>query len=135
MRSLLVEDEFVTRMLVKELLSQFGDCDIAVDGEEAIDAIKLAIKNDDCYDLILLDIMMPKKNGLDVLKEVRELEAELKIPIDEGCKVIMTTALDDTKTVMGAFRNGCEAYIVKPVSNDKLLEQLNNLGFKVKSTV
>ena len=116
MKSLLVEDEFIARMVMNEFLNKFSHCDIAVDGNEAIHAFELAWKNTQPYDLICLDIIMPNMNGLDVLKHIRDFEAKKGIAVENGAKIIMTTSLDDVDSVMGAFNEGCEAYMIKPVS-------------------
>ena len=78
------------------------------------------------YDLICLDIMMPGMNGQEALKLIREEESKAKI---KGSKVLMTTALDDSKNVMSAFKEQCDGYLVKPITTDKLKEKL--LEFKL----
>jgi len=59
----------------------------------------------------------------------RRIENEHGIGGHDGVKVIMTTALGDSKNVMESFREGCEAYIVKPVEKDKIFEEMANFGF------
>jgi two-component system, chemotaxis family, chemotaxis protein CheY len=63
MRCLIVEDDFVGRKLMQKYLSDYGECDVAVDGEEAVEAFRQAVENETPYDLICLDIMMPNMNG------------------------------------------------------------------------
>ena len=72
MRILIVEDEITCRMLLKEILSLYGDCDIAVDGEQAIYAFRLAWEENKPYDLICMDIMMPNIDGQKALEKIRE---------------------------------------------------------------
>ena len=67
-------------------------------------------------------------DGHEALKAIRQIESEHGINGLDRVKVIMTTALGDSKNVIGSFREGCEAYIVKPVEKDKLLEEMENLG-------
>ena len=128
MKYLIVEDDFAGRRLLKRYLSDSGECDIAVDGAEAIEAFRQALAENEPYDLICLDIMMPNMDGHDALKAIRRIEHEHGIHGLDGVKVIMTTALDDSKNVMGSFREGCEAYIVKPIEKKKLLEEMEKLG-------
>ncbi len=128
MKCLIVEDDFAARRLLQRYLSSHCDCDIAVDGNEAIEAFRQATDEKEPYDLICLDIMMPNMNGHEALKAIRQIESEHGINGLDGVKVIMTTALGDPKNIMGAFREGCEAYIVKPVEKDKLLEEMEKLG-------
>ena len=61
------------------------------------------------------------------LKAIRQIESDHGIYGLDCVKVIMTTALGDSKNVMKSFREGCETYIVKPVKKDKLLEEMANL--------
>lgn len=127
MRILIVEDEFGSRKLLHKFLSPYGACDMAVDGEEAVDAFEAAIRENSPYDLICLDIMLPKRDGQEVLKEIRQIEQEHDIIGMKGVKVIMTTALNDPKNILEAFKSQCEAYIPKPISRQKLIEELHNL--------
>lgn len=59
MKILLAEDDFATRKFMSKFLEQYGDCDIAVDGMEAVDAFLMALESDEGYDLVCLDVMMP----------------------------------------------------------------------------
>ncbi len=81
------------------------------------------------YDLICLDIMMPKMDVHEALAAIREIENAQGIGGHDGVKVIMTTAIETSKHVMGAFREGCEAYLVKPIEKRKLLQEIEDLGF------
>ncbi len=128
MKTLLVEDDFTSRKLMNALLAKFGEVDIAANGQEAIDAVKISLEEHQPYDLICLDIMMPGKNGLQALKEIRALETENHIPSEKGVKVIMVTALGDKKMVVEAARHGCSAYIIKPVTKSRLHEEMENIG-------
>ena len=130
MRCLIVEDNFAARKLLQKYLSNCGYCDVAVDGEEAVEAFSHSIENNEPYDLICLDIMMPKMDGIEALKNIRQIEKDNGINGLDGVKVIMTTALGNSKNVMGAFRGGCEAYIVKPVEKKKLFEEIEKLGLE-----
>jgi two-component system chemotaxis response regulator CheY len=129
MKCLIVEDEFMSRKLLQVYLSDYGHCFVAVNGQEAVEAFREALEENEPYDLIFLDIMMPEMDGHDTLEVIRRIESEHGIAGLDGVKVIMTTALDDSKNVMGAFRNGCEAYLVKPIEKKNLLEELEKLGF------
>lgn len=128
MKTLIAEDEFINRKLISRLMSSYGDVDVTVDGEEVVNAFTLALDEGEPYDLLCLDIMMPVKDGLTALKEVRKIEEDRGISIGNGgVKIMMTTALSDSKHILGAFRDGCEAYIVKPLTRDKILVELQKL--------
>ena len=134
MKCLIVEDDFSARTLMLRYLSGYGECHIAVDGNEAVEAFRQAMGEKEPYDLICLDIMMPNMDGHEALRAIRQIESEHGIAGLDGVKVIMTTALGESKDVMGAFREGCEAYIVKPTRNNKLLEEMEKLGLLARTT-
>lgn len=128
MRILIAEDDLVSRKFLFKYLSQYGDCDLVVDGLEALDAFLISVKENNRYDLICLDIMMPKVDGVKVLKHIRDLEIQKGILPEKRSKVIMTTALAETQYVQNAFEIGCDAYAAKPIDTAKLTEVLHNLG-------
>lgn len=128
MKALVVEDDFTSSKILQRLLVTNFETDIAVDGVEAISAFETAHDNNNHYDVIFLDIMMPKKDGHQVLKDIRKYEEVHKIDGDNIAKIIMTTALDDSNNVLSAFKSGCEGYIVKPYNKQKIFEKLEELG-------
>ena len=129
MRTLIVEDDFVSRRILKEILSPFGDCDIAVDGCEAVQAYRLAGEDRKPYDLICMDIMMPNMDGQEALVKIRELERTEGVSSRDEVKVIMISALDTPKTVFSSFyRGGATSYMVKPIRRETLLEALGSFG-------
>ena len=110
MRILIAEDDRISRNFLQKFMQSYGEVDMAVDGMEAVDLYMDSIKQNNRYDLLCLDIMMPKVDGLKVLK------------------IIMMTALADVGYVDEAFRQGCDAYASKPVDTDKVEEVMRNLG-------
>ena len=128
-RILIVEDDMVSRKFLSKYLSRYGDCDLVVDGLEAIDAYLLAMKVGLAYDLICLDVMMPKIDGIRVLKTIRDLERQHQVPEMEASKIIMTTVLGETEIVKSAFDYGCNAYASKPIDMTKMTEVLIKIGF------
>jgi two-component system chemotaxis response regulator CheY len=128
MRILIAEDDPATQKLMQRYLSAYGDCTVAANGQDAINAFIEAQNQKQPYDMLCLDIMMPKMSGHQVLEDVRRVENELGISGLDGVKIIMTTALGDSKNVIGAFREGCEAYVVKPVKKEKLVAEMEKLG-------
>ena len=127
MKSLVVEDNSTTQKLMQIYLSKLGTVDIAINGREAIDACKDAIKNNDHYDLVCMDIRMPEVDGLEALREIRRIEEENKI-LSDSTKVIMTTAKDRPADIFAAFNHGCEAYMIKPVHKSDLFAEIDKLG-------
>lgn len=127
MKTLIVEDDFTSRVFLLQVLVPYGQTHVAVNGKEAIDAFSDAIDNGEPYDLICLDIMMPEMDGQTVLKEMRDIEADMGILTGDGVKIIMTTALKDIRSITSAFREFCDAYLVKPFDKAKFIAQLHDL--------
>lgn len=127
MKALVVEDDFGSRKLAQKLMESYGHTDVAVNGEEAYRAYIEAHAENAPYDLILLDIMMPGKDGQEVLKDIRSWENAHGINGFDGVKILMMTALNDSTNIMRAFREQCEGYIVKPVTREKIVQQLKAL--------
>lgn len=128
MKILLAEDDFVTRKFMTSFLSKYGECDVTVDGMEAVDAFMMALEEDEPYDLVCLDIMMPVMDGYQALVGIRNLERERDIPEEKAAKVIMTTALNEEKNVKMAFELGCTIYSGKPIDQDRFEQALKKLG-------
>jgi two-component system chemotaxis response regulator CheY len=128
LKILIVEDDFYTRRLLQRILSPFGECDIAVNGEEALEAYRNSLDEEFAYDLICLDILMPVLDGQETLKQIREMEEYREIYGADGVKIIMVTVLDDNKNILQAFRTGCEGYITKPIDKNKLSAKIEELG-------
>lgn len=128
MKILLAEDDFVTRKFMTGFLSKYGECDVTVDGMEAVDAFMMALEEDDPYDLVCLDIMMPVMDGYQALMGIRNLEKERNIPKEKEAKVIMTTALNEEKNVKMAFDLGCTVYSGKPIDQERFEQVLVKFG-------
>jgi two-component system chemotaxis response regulator CheY len=124
MRTLIVEDDFTSRLLLQAFLSRYGACHIAVNGKEALTAFRTAQESGQKYDLICMDIMMPEMDGQTAVKEIRALEEAGGTLSTQGVKIIMTTALDDVKNVVESFKSLCDAYLFKPIDTGKLLAHL-----------
>lgn len=120
MEILIAEDEFVSRKILHKMLSAIGECDFASDGAETVEAFELAHSEKEPYDLICLDINMPKLSGYEVLLQVRNLEEKKVLVGLNLVKIIMTTSYSHTQSIFGAFNAGCEAYIIKPFDREKI---------------
>lgn len=128
MRTLIVEDEFTSRMLLQKMLERYGECHVAVNGREAVEAIAAAHMVGTPYDLICLDIMMPEMDGQETLKAIRQIEKKAGICGLDGVRIVMTTALRDKDNIMQAFREQCDGYLVKPVDRNKLTKLMDDIG-------
>jgi two-component system chemotaxis response regulator CheY len=134
MRILVVEDDFGSRRMMQKLLEPYGDIDVVVDGEEAVQAFRIAWDEYKPYELLFMDIMMPKMDGHEALKRIREIEEELGVKPQDEAKIIMTSVLEDPKNVIEAYyEGGATSYLVKPIDREKLREELARLGFSARA--
>jgi two-component system chemotaxis response regulator CheY len=126
MRTLIVEDDFTSRLVLQTFLSRYGECHIAVNGREAVEAFRSALQSGQGYDLVCMDIMMPEMDGREAVRQLRAIEEARNILSHRGAKIIMTTAVDDVKEVMRCFRELCDAYLVKPIDLSELDRQVKS---------
>lgn len=129
MKFLIAEDDPSGILLLKMILTEYGDVDDVADGRAAIEAFERASAKGAPYDAIFLDIMMPDLNGHEVLRTIRERERRMRLPQIRQTKVIMTTALDSADNVNQAFYEGrASAYLVKPILRTAVLQEMKKLG-------
>jgi two-component system, chemotaxis family, chemotaxis protein CheY len=128
MRSLIVEDDRISCQVMEKMVSRYGNSDVAVNGQQALELFRLALDSDSPYDLVLMDIMIPEVDGLQSVLAMRQIETSLKLPSSRRVKVIMTTALDDPRTIMKAlYESDANSYLVKPVRMQALEAELRSL--------
>jgi len=125
MKVLIVEDDYISSRVLQKMLVPLADCHIAEDGVGGVDAFTQALQEGAPYDLICLDIMMPKMNGQEVLKRIRRIEREREVSEQGEVRIVMMTALDSPQNVIDAyFQGGCNGYLVKPIKKQLLLDLL-----------
>ena len=113
MRILVVEDEFrLADIIATKLKHEKYDVDISLDGEKGLDKSLSGV-----YDLVILDIMLPKINGIEILKEIRSNNIDTK--------VIMLTAKSSLDDKLIGFENGVNDYITKPFHMEELIARVN----------
>jgi two-component system chemotaxis response regulator CheY len=146
---LVVEDDFITRKIMVQQLRQYGSCDIAVDGEEALDAFAQSLAEKP-YDIVFLDIMMPRKDGFETAKGIRALELQDTIKKmgqagrkvlssranpKQGTIIVMTSTLDDSEHYLNAcYRCGADTYLVKPVEAGMLSDIFSQYTWRRTAT-
>ncbi len=132
MKFLIVDDDLINRKLLTALLKPYGECDIATNGREAVESVAGSLAANKPYEVVFLDIMMPEMNGHESLQEIRKLEHEKGLALGRGAKVVMVTALGDSRNVLSAFSEGAEYYLVKPIQQKKLQELMDEMGYKLQ---
>jgi len=128
-KTLVVDDELTSRELLTMILKAYGPVDSAADGLEGLKAYNLALGREP-YDLIMLDIMLPRMDGQQVLKSIRRIEQERGLVGPEQVKIVMISALGDFSNVSQAFASACTSYMTKPILAEKVQAELARLGFR-----
>jgi two-component system, chemotaxis family, chemotaxis protein CheY len=115
-RILIVDDTLFMRTLLKNILFSGGHAIVgeAGDGDEAIEKYK-ELKPD----LVTMDVVMPKMNGIEALKAIKAL--------DPNARIIMCTAVGQEQMVKLAIKSGARGYVVKPFQAPKVLEEIKNV--------
>ncbi|MBF0125386.1 MAG: response regulator [Magnetococcales bacterium] len=125
MRTLIVDDTLDNRRLLWDILKPFGPCDMASNGIDALNLIEVAMDEGEPYDLVLLDIMMPKMDGQEALQRIRALEQQRGRVGPKEAVIFMVTANDSPREAAAAFFKGyCSDYLTKPILRRTLLDKL-----------
>lgn len=113
---LIVDDAAFMRMMIKDTLKKNGYENLleASDGEIAVQTYKT-----EKPDLVILDITMPNKNGLEALKEIRQM--------DPNAKIVMCSAMGQESMVVEAIRSGAKDFIVKPFKAERVLKTVQGI--------
>jgi two-component system chemotaxis response regulator CheY len=127
-RSLVVEDEIVSRKKMVKVLESFGKCIAVETGEEGLKVINEHLFEKDPFNLIILDILMADIDGIRLLLHIRRVEELYNIPKEKQSKIVMVTSLSDESTVIACIQAGCDGYIIKPFNKEILTNKLIELG-------
>ena len=131
MRILIMDDDYISRSKLKLLLSEYGDCDVAPNGEIGLAMFISAYEETLPYSLITLDIHMPVLRGPDFIKKVREWEEKHSIKDDFRSKIIVITGQNFDKDVERTLDDGAFKNIVqKPITKENLKAVLDDLNIK-----
>jgi DNA-binding response OmpR family regulator len=116
-KKILLVDDSSTILMIERMILTKGPYDLitASDGDEAVEKA-LAERPD----LILMDVVMPRMNGFDACRRIREDEAVGDTPI------IMVTTRGELENVETGFENGCNDYLTKPINGPELMAKLRN---------
>lgn len=127
MKILVAEDDLANIKFLSKLLGRHGEVVVAEDGIKAVDTFVAALNAGEPYDLVCLDIMMPKLDGYKALQSIRDAEAKAGLRKFERSKVIMTSALDEA----GSTEKVCQdydAYVCKPIDIHDFERIIKNIG-------
>ncbi len=114
MRILVVDDHPIVRQGIRSLLSNYTEFEIVSEADNGAMALNLVKRL--APDITLLDIRMPGESGLEVLRQIQQIQP--------GAKVLMLTSFDDDEYVMEALRAGAHGFVLKSVSDEMLVNAI-----------
>lgn len=121
MRSLIVDDDAMGRLMLASFLEELGPCDQAENGQQALALIDAATTSGSPYNLICLDIVMPVMDGTATLHAIRERDQQQ----GKRTKVFMISACSSPEDIQDAFFEGdCDDYVVKPFQREAVTQML-----------
>ena len=125
MKILIAEDDVANAKFLSKYLSKFGDVVITPDGIAAVDEFVNALEKGELFELVCLDIMMPKIDGYKVLASIRSAERKHGVSRMLRSKVIMTSALDEASFDSNLASDDYDDYICKPIDIMKFNDRRN----------
>ena len=127
MKILVAEDDMASGKFMMKLLAKYGEVVLARDGIAAVDEFVNAVNTNESFDLICMDVMMPKIDGFKALASIRDAERKLGLARDKRVKVVMVSALDEGFDANYAS-DDYEEYMCKPIDIIKFDEMIRELG-------
>lgn len=127
MKILVAEDDMASGKFMLKLLAKYGEVVLARDGIAAVDEFVNAVNSNERFDLICMDVMMPKIDGYKALASIRDAERKLGLARDKRVKVVMVSALDEGFDANYAS-DDYEEYMCKPIDIIKFDEMIKELG-------
>ncbi len=127
MKILVAEDDMASGKFMMKLLAKYGEVVLARDGIAAVDEFVNAVNTNERFDLICMDVMMPKIDGYKALASIRDAERKLGFARDKRVKVVMVSALDEGFDANYAS-DDYEEYMCKPIDIIKFDEMIRELG-------
>lgn len=130
-RILIAEDEMgIAQSLIEFLREEGYDARAVSNGQAAVQEHKKSLQSRP-YQLILLDIVMPKMSGLEALSAIRKEEKLRGVPAEQSVPVIMLTGMQDS-WIEDAFKDGCSDYVVKPYDLSFLMTKIKKMLGELK---
>ncbi len=129
-RFLIADDSISVQKYLKSILSQYGTCDEALNGQQAVEMFQASVNSGSRYDLAVIDIIMPLMDGVTVLKEIIKIQDETGIQEEDRTKVIILSSLKNAEQIEEAVvtTDTGGVYITKPFDDKTFNEALINLG-------
>ena len=132
MKVLVVDNDPGVRKLIEELPVEFTELQALRSGDAAVRGARNALKRQDPFDLITIDIDLPDMDGRQVILEIRKMEREWSVPKERRTFIIVLTAKADEKSVKTSLAAGSNAFIIKPFKTDIIVRTLAKSRLKAR---
>lgn len=134
MKILVVDDDLASRKKMERIMCSFGSCQAVESGNAAMEAFLDALNQGQPFDLVSLDIVMPDKDGIETLLDLREVERALGGPEPKRATVIMVTSKSEKDSLITCVQAGCDDYIIKPFDREVVARKLTKFGISQPET-
>ena len=128
MKALIAEDDFINRRVMQLFLAGYGKCDVADNGRTALAMYREACTNGKPYSLVCLDSSLPEMDGQALLLEIRQFEREQDLLGHDGARIMFISSDTRKETILSAYRNQCDGFMVKPFRKRELIHFLHEQG-------
>jgi two-component system chemotaxis response regulator CheY len=126
---LVIDDDIVSRWMLRDFLVTFASCDVAENGKEGLLLFETALADGDPYKLLCVDLIMPEMNGLALIRKIRDLEKNNPLFAEYRTKIFVISASDSAWDKADLLLdNLCDDYIVKPFNRESLKTKLRYHG-------
>ena len=131
MNVLVIEDDNSTQLLIKKIFGENAECTVCGTSMEGINSFVDKMVAFDHFDAVLVDINLPDLNGVHTLHLMRRFESVKGIMDNRKAKIIMMTGTADEDNVKNSLKNGCDQFLIKPVSKEKIEAKFKAVGLKL----
>lgn len=130
MHFLIIDDDIESCRLLEKRMEKYGPSAFAADGKIAYDLFLQAHREGKPFHVIFLDIVMPGQDGHEVLIKIREWE-KANLEPEQAAKIVMVSAMKDTKNIFSSVKEGCDNYMTKPIRKQTVMDVMQKLGYEV----
>lgn len=129
MKTLVVDEDLVSRKKMNLIMKNLGECEMVESGKDAIAAFELARRDNSPFDLITLCLFMTEMDGKEALKSIRQIESDEGGSGEKRVKIFMVTAPSERDTIIDCVKAGCDDFIIKPFDKSTVVKKLVKHGF------
>lgn len=128
MKVLIVEDDLSNSVYLEKLLPEGTESVRAADGAQAIELFTASLESGARFDVVFVDLLLPKMDGHEVLCSIREYEEEKNIEGDDATALVVVTSVDSPDSLSFAKLAGCVDYLQKPIAKQAVTDVLQRIG-------